>query len=130
MQLGFDLRANETIVTIDDRGEALFQLPKRYGVQATFLAQLQSKFYESSEIQASSVPQFRNELLSLRDSLVADLEPQIAAEHRVRVRAPELRRPLIERLMRRDHLYDLLQRLVALCDHCSSNGLSIQCEGD
>ena len=136
--MGFDVFGPTRHVrasTIDDGSGPLYDilaLPGAYGLRCPQIEKLHERFYDSTTVgfAAGRVHALREELIQLVQAYRARREPVLIAERKVSANDPEVRRAIVERILREDAVYRVLEEFRLLCDEAIAAESDVQCRGD
>jgi hypothetical protein len=136
--MGFDVFGPTRHVrasTIDDGGESpydLLELPGTYGLRCPQIERLHQRFYASTTVSFAN-----GEVLALRDEVVRltqeyreRREPELIRERHVQAKDPDVRREILERCLKLDTVYAVLQEFQLLCEEAIAAKADVQCNGD
>jgi hypothetical protein len=136
--MGFDVFGPTRQVrasTIDDGSGPIYDvlaLPGTYGLRCPQIESLDQRFYDSTTVRFAPghVHALRDELIELARAYRARREPELIRERRIRANDPEVRRAIVERIMREDVVYRVLEEFRLLCEEAIAAEADVQCHGD
>jgi hypothetical protein len=136
--MGFDVRGPTRHVrasNVDDGEEPRYDvlaMPRAYGLHCPQLERLSQRFYESTTLRFAEghVSALHDELVRLRQEYRARRVPELIAERNVHTFNPQTRDAIVEKLLRQDTVYRVLEEFQLLCDEAIAAQADVQCEGD
>jgi hypothetical protein len=136
--MGFDVFGPTLHVrasTVDDGDGTpydILTLPGAYGLHSPQIASLHRRFYESTTVRfaAGHVHALRDELIRLGQAYRTRREPELTRQHRVHANDPDVRRTILERILREDAVYRVLEEFRLLCEEAIAAEADVQCNGD
>lgn len=107
-------------------------LPAAYGLHCPQLNKLHERFYDTTLIAAGSgeLRALHDELILLRDAYRKRREPELVRDRGVRSQDANVRRPILDRLLKDDPTYRAIDSFTTLCVDALASGADLRCEGD
>ena len=120
----------KSFVALEHEHEAIFDLLPDDGSGYSITRQLWDKFYGAMTISPGMLPQFKQELVEMRNRWSAEITPGLRRKHRINASDPQIANEILSQFLKRDTLYKVLEELIALCEDAINTGQPIECLGD